>query len=256
MASVTAGQRARPATDRGERIYAIGDVHGCYELLVALLARLDEHDAGLPAARSQHMLLLGDLIDRGPDSAKVLGFLYDLTRETDQVLVLQGNHEQLMLRALDGEPGMLKAWMRVGGKQTLQSFGITPPDPDEDVDIAGYTAMLNRSFPRPWIDWLRALPLRARSGDYFFCHAGVRPGVALNRQTATDLLWIRGEFLSDLGDHGAVIVHGHSVHTEPEVRHNRIGIDTGAYRTGILSAVYLEGTQRGIITTDSLIRAA
>lgn len=246
--------RIRPVTDRGERIYAIGDVHGCYDLLVTLLARLDEHDATLPPASSQHVILLGDLVDRGPASAEVLEFLFDLTRETDQVLVLQGNHEQVMLRALDGESGMLKAWMRIGGKDTVRSFGLAPPD--EDVDVAGYTALLNRTVPRPWVDWLRQRPLTARSGQYFFCHAGVRPGVPLNRQIATDLLWIRDEFISDDSDHGAVVVHGHSILPEAEIRSNRIGIDTGAYRTGVLSALFLEGSQQSVITSNDRAKAA
>ncbi|MET1755175.1 metallophosphoesterase family protein [Novosphingobium sp. RD2P27] len=243
------GRATAHATAPGERIYAVGDIHGCYGQLQDLLGRIETHVQALPSARATHIILLGDLIDRGPDSAKVIGSLYRLQQETKKVIVLMGNHEELMLRALDGEPGMMRAWMRIGGDATLRSFGIEPPDRNEDPREA--IEKIRRVIPSEWISWIRALPLTARSGDYLFCHAGVRPGVALKRQKRADLLWIRDEFLhDDVTRHEAVVVHGHSISTDVEMRPYRIGIDTGAYRTGVLTALYLEGEQREIITSE------
>lgn len=242
----------RSSTQRGERIYAIGDVHGCYDQLREIIAKVEAHNASLPPAESLHVILLGDLVDRGPGSADVLRYLHDVCSRTDQLIVLQGNHEELMLKALDGEQGMLRAWMRIGGDATLRSFGIEPPAREDDPRTA--LERIRAAIPAEWLQWLRRLPLTARSGDYFFCHAGVRPGVPLKRQTRADLLWIRDEFLEDdQTRHEAIVVHGHSVAANVEMRTNRIGIDTGAYRTGVLTALYLEGDQRGFLSTEGVV---
>jgi serine/threonine protein phosphatase 1 len=240
-----------PSTQAGERLYAIGDVHGRYDLLRDLLDRLEEHSAALPPAASTHVILLGDLVDRGPDSASVLRFLYNSQQRTDRLVVLLGNHEELMLRALDGEKGMLRAWMRVGGRETMKSFGVTPPTKEESSAVA--TQQLIEAIPAEWVEWMRGFPLTAKSGDYMFCHAGIRPGIALRRQARADLLWIRDEFLlDDESDHGAMIIHGHSISHEVEMRSNRIGIDTGAFSSGVLTALYLEGERREIISTNGI----
>ena len=243
------GRRATtdaPCTQYGERIYAVGDVHGRYDLLCELMDKLEEHNAALPPAESMHIVILGDIVDRGPDSAEVIRLLYDIERRFDQVIVLLGNHEELMLRALDGDVGMCRAWMRVGGRATLRSFGIER-EPEEEYERLIRRA--NAAIPAEWIEWLRQRPLTARSGDYLFCHAGIRPGRPLNRQSRDDLIWIRDLFLEDQSEHGAIIVHGHSVEEEVAVRSNRIGIDTGAYRTGVLTALYLDGMDRELIAT-------
>lgn len=237
-----------PATAQGERIYAIGDIHGRLDLLQDLLDRIEKHMAYLPPVRSVHIVVLGDMVDRGPDSAAVLRYLHNVQRTTDRLIVLQGNHEELMLRGLAGEPGMLRAWMRIGGNATLRSFGIEPPHRDDDQRAA--IADILKVIPANLIEWIRTLPLTARSGDYLFCHAGIRPGVSVKRQKKADLLWIRDEFLEDPQDHGVMVVHGHSVSADVEMRGNRIGIDTGAYRTGVLTALYLEGEDRQIISTE------
>lgn len=237
-----------PATDAGERIYAIGDVHGRLDLLRDLLKRVEEHHAALPPAAATHVILLGDLVDRGPDAAGVLKTMFEVQQRSDRIIVLKGNHEDAMVRAVDGEPGMIGIWKKIGGLATVRSFGF-----DEALiegDPGRLIAALRAKLGRPMLDWLRNLPLTAQSGDYLFCHAGIRPGVPLKRQQRTDLLWIREDFLGDARDHGAVIVHGHSIATEVETRDNRIGIDTGAYRTGVLTALYLEGTERDIIATQ------
>lgn len=243
-----AGERGfTPKTDPGERIYAIGDIHGRYDLMIDLLRRIEQHMRSLPPAKGVHILFLGDLIDRGPDSREVLDYVHDLQQRSEQVIVLPGNHEDAMLRALDGDLSTLRIWLGVGGAETIRSFGLDVPSADDD--LRAFLPKLAAAIPREHVRWLKKLPVTAQSGDYFFCHAGIRPGVALKRQTRTDLLWIREDFLEDATDHGAVIVHGHSISAEVQVRRNRIGIDTGAYRTGALTALYLEDDQREVIST-------
>lgn len=241
------GDVALPSTDSGERIYAIGDIHGRFDLLRLMLEKIEAHSSALPPTASLYVVFLGDLIDRGPQSAEVLAMLYDLQRKTDHVVVLLGNHEEAMLQALDGDMDALRAWLGVGGRDTLKSFGIAPRHPDEDR--RAYLQRARTAVPREWTAWLRKLPLSVQSGDYYFVHAGVRPGIPLNRQDRTDMLWIREDFLDDTRDHGAVIVHGHSITPETDIRPNRICVDTGAYRTGMLSAIYLEGDKREVIVS-------
>ena len=235
-----------PSTESGDRVYAVGDVHGRYDLLRILLDRIGEHSTVLPPTESLHLVFLGDIVDRGPESAQVVEFLHRLQTQTDRAIVLLGNHEEAMLQALDGNTDVLRDWMGVGGAATVRSFGLEPFK--RGGDAAAYIRELRAAVPREWVAWLRRLPLFARSGDYYFCHAGVRPGIALRRQTRADLLWIRDDFLDDEQYHGAVIVHGHSIEPQVEMRSNRIGVDTGAYRTGVLTALYLEGEQREVIS--------
>lgn len=237
-----------PSTDSGERIYAIGDVHGRYDLLQLLIERIGEHSRGLPPVRSLYIVLIGDLVDRGPQSAEVLAMLYDLQRRNSDVIVLLGNHEEAMIQALDGDIDVLRRWLKVGGDATLASFGIGPIQRDQDAH--DYLGIVRRAVPKAWMTWLRHLPLSVRSGDYYFVHAGVRPGIALDRQVRDDLLWIRNDFLQDERDFGAIVVHGHSITADVDIRSNRICIDTGAYRTGVLSAIYLEEGRQDILTAS------
>jgi len=235
-----------PRTDSGERIYAIGDIHGRYDLLRRLLDRVGEHSSALPESASLHLLFLGDLVDRGPESAKVVELLQDLEQRTDQVIVLMGNHEEAMVRSLEGDTTLLQRWLAVGGAETVESYGLRLPEPRDD--LRQYLRYLQASLPAQQIKWLRGLPLTAQSGDYFFCHAGIRPGVALGRQSRDDLLWIRDDFVDDESDHGAVIVHGHTIEKTVTLRDNRIGIDTGAYCHGVLTALYLEDDRQEILS--------
>lgn len=237
-----------PRTDSGERIYAIGDIHGRYDLLRRLLDRIGEHAQALPPTESLHLVFLGDLVDRGPQSAQVVEFLYDLEQRTDQVIVLMGNHEEAMIQAVDGDSTVLQRWLRVGGAETLESYGLRLPTPADD--LRQYTRYLQASLPGAQMRWLRNLPLTAQSGDYFFCHAGIRPGVPLARQARADLLWIRDDFVDDPAEHGAVIVHGHTIERSVTMRPNRIGIDTGAYCHGVLTALYLEDDKQEIIAVS------
>lgn len=240
-----------PRTELGERIYAIGDVHGCYDLLRDLLDRIGEHHEALAPTTALHIVFLGDIVDRGPDSYKVLELLFDLQAQTDRIVVLLGNHEEAMLQALGGDLEMLSNWMKIGGAPTARSFGLEPLRRGEDA--AEYLYRLRAAIPAPWIAWLQRLPLTARSGDYLFCHAGIRPGVSLRRQARADLLWIRDDFLDDNRSHGAVIVHGHSIEAQVEIRPNRIGIDTGAYRTGELTALYLEDDRYEVLSVTRAV---
>jgi serine/threonine protein phosphatase 1 len=241
-----------PCTAAGERIYAVGDVHGCYGLLHELLfQRIQAHADALPRASSTKLILVGDIIDRGPDSARVIEFLFNLQRRVSNVVVLIGNHEDAMIKALDGSAEVLAMWLRVGGEATLRSFGIDPSSFEDDpfrlIDLARQT------IPFEWLAWLRSLPLTAQSGDYFFCHAGIRPGVRLKKQTRGDLLWIRDEFLDHKAWRGPTVVHGHTIFDAVEVGPRRIGIDTGAYLTGKLSALYLEQEQCEVVAVDRML---
>lgn len=235
-----------PATARGDHIYAIGDVHGRHDLLVDLLEMIADHARTYCPGADWQVIGLGDMVDRGPDSARVIELMRKLTRR-GRGTVLMGNHEEAMLRTIDGEPGALRDWLRFGGDATLRSFGIEPPA--DDFDYPRVTQQMRAAIPESMVTWLRERPTSARSGDYMFCHAGIRPGVALDRQQRSDLLWIRDEFLTSDEAFGAVIVHGHSISPDVELRHNRIGLDTGAYRTNMLTAAYLAGRECHILST-------
>jgi len=236
-----------PATAPGERVYAIGDVHGRLDLLRELVA-LIERDVRSRAECATRLVFLGDLIDRGPCSSQLLELARRSVENSDRVTVLLGNHEDLLLESAYGNAAAQRAWMQNGGDATLRSFGIDP------AGLAGASAdefadTLFKVVGDRTIAWLDSLPLWLESGDYFFCHAGVRPKVPLERQRKQDLLWIRKKFLDSKADHGAVIVHGHSEVGEIAVHPNRINIDTAAYRTGRLSAVGLEATLQWNMST-------
>lgn len=242
-----------PTAAKGDAIYAIGDIHGRYDLLKQIMEMIESHAATFRRGQNYHIVVLGDIIDRGPDSARVIRSLYSLSGQK-KATVLLGNHEDAMLRTLDGEPGMLRQWMRFGGDATLKSFGIAPPR-DED-DYLRVMEQMRSDIPENYVSWLRRRPISIRSGDYLFCHAGIRPGVDLARQKANDMLWIRDEFLESDEAHGVVVVHGHSISPDVELRHNRIGIDTGAYSTGILTAAFLSDTVCHILSTENEDAAA
>jgi serine/threonine protein phosphatase 1 len=226
----------------GRRIYAIGDVHGRADLLAMLQRRiaadLERHPIADPL-----LICLGDYVDRGPDSAGVLDLLLGEAPAGMKRIALLGNHEELMLRFLvDDSAGPV--WFANGGDATLESYGV---DALESYDRA--RRQFERLFPARHRAFLESLPISHSEGDYFFAHAGVRPGTALGDQRREDLLWIRGEFLRSEADHGKVVVHGHSIAAEPESRPNRIGIDTGAYASGRLTCLVLEGEKRRFFVT-------
>lgn len=236
--------RTQPSRARiaGELVYAIGDIHGRYDLMKALLAQIVGDYPGRAGGRRPILIFLGDYVDRGPDSAKVVEALLWLTHRRDlDVRLLKGNHEEAMLGFLDA-PASGAAWLRYGGAETLASYGVLAPDPDEgEAGLARARDELLERMPASHLRLLQGLELMLQVGDYVFVHAGVRPRTALAAQDPQDLLWIRKPFLDSKGPFEKVVVHGHTwISDRPQVFDHRIGVDTGAFATGALTAVRLE----------------
>lgn len=239
-------QRSRQAASSlppGERAYAIGDIHGRLDLFTALILAI-EADTDSRGSKRTTIILLGDLIDRGPHSAQVIAAAREW-RERRDVRILCGNHEEMFLRAFDDAELFRRLW-RFGGYETLLSY---LPDPTvlADADMEAAHALWCASIPQDDVTFVADFEDSLTIGDYMFVHAGIRPGLALEDQMAADLRWIREPFLGSDADHGAVIVHGHTIVGKPEIRPGRIGIDTGAYMSGRLTALGLEGTDRWLI---------
>ncbi len=233
----------------GTVAYAIGDVHGCHELLAQLLARVEEHARRSTATR-RILVLLGDYVSRGPDSRRVVEMLLAPPPAGFERVCLKGNHEDLLLRFIDGELEAGRYWSGYDGLDTLADYGVAATaDGLDDATLEAMRCRFAASMPPAHLALLRALPVRFRLGDYFFVHAGVRPGVALEEQDPRDLMWIREPFLDSPLDHGAIVVHGHQVVTQVARRGNRIGIDTGACRSGVLTCLALEGTGLELLQT-------
>ncbi len=227
----------------GRRVYAIGDIHGC---LVQLLALHDLIRADLAARPIAEPLLvhIGDYVDRGPDSRGVVALLAAGDPISGVTTVnLMGNHERTMLNALGGEGAAATDWMISGGREALASWGGDPEAPRPD-----WPAFV----PPEDMTFLHGLALSHAADGYFFAHAGVRPGVAIADQSPQDLITIRNSFLYSEMNHGAVVVHGHTPRGAPEVRHNRIGIDTGAVFGGVLTAAVLELDQVGFLSVPGV----
>ncbi len=232
----------------GTRVYAVGDCHGCLETLrgmrAAIVADSTHADAAGPRARRRVVVYLGDYVDRGPDSRGVVELLIGEPLANFESVHLLGNHELFMRWFLDGAD-VVSAWLRSGGGDTLRSYGLdVAASMGTGDDVRDLRRALTMAVPEAHRAFLDGLALSHVEGDYFFAHAGVRPGVPLKAQQAQDLLWIREPFLSSTADHGKVVVHGHSATAEIAVRPNRIGIDTGACYGGKLTALVLEGDQR------------
>lgn len=237
--------------DAVTRVYAIGDVHGRYDLFRRLMNIIERDQASRLAAPTR-LILLGDIVDRGPDSAKMVKGCMNLTASTDRFMVLKGNHEEMMVDALRGSLYAYRQWLKFGGRETLLSWGVDEAllDGPATMDKLRHAAAI---VGEEAIQWLARLPLYHRHGDYLFVHAGIRPGVALRRQRAEDLLWITDDFLDSEASHGMIVVHGHTISEHrPVVRNNRIGIDTGAYRTNQLTAIGIEGGERWMLHTTLL----
>ena len=242
--------RAKPTVPRGLRVYAVGDIHGCAHLLDELIARIDADWRGRPAARKA-IVFLGDYIDRGPDSAGVIDRLRALAVSwKGEAAFVMGNHEEVLVRILDGETALLEDWLRFGGRECLLSYGA---DPDALSSAAANERLeqIRAVVPQAHQRFLRDLVDTVRIGDYLFVHAGIRPGVDLRQQTHSDLRWIRAPFLDDaVSDHGVTVVHGHTIVDEVEWRRNRIGIDTGAYWSDRLTALVVEGEEQRLLSTE------
>jgi serine/threonine protein phosphatase 1 len=221
----------------GVRIYAIGDIHGRADLLERMLNRIDEDLASNPI-RLGIQVFLGDYIDRGPASREVLDLLVVHNR-TFRSVFLKGNHENYLTDFLT-DPTILEDWQRYGGLETLISYGITPTINADAATQMQLAAALDQALPQSHREFISSLEPSFTCGDFFFVHAGIRPGVSLTKQREEDLLWIRQDFLLCEDDFSKIIVHGHTPVPEPEVRPNRINIDTGAFATGRLTCLSLE----------------
>ena len=236
-----------PHGAEGYRAYAIGDIHGRLDLLDQLLAQI-EADIAARRAKQNLVVFLGDLIDRGPQSAQVVERLRTWQPRDATTIFLCGNHEEVLLRVLAGERNILADWLKFGGVECLASYGLDAAGLS-DLGNVEAAAAVRAVIPTEHQAFLESFSDTFRFGDYLFVHAGIRPGLGVAAQAQKDLRWIRDPFLEDRTDHGFVVVHGHTISEAVEERINRIGIDTGAYRTGVLTAMAIEGSQRWFLDT-------
>lgn len=236
-----------PEGARGYRAYVVGDVHGKLDLLDELLAKIDENLDRSPAKKAV-LVFVGDLIDRGPSSAGVVERLRTYSRPGVKTVFLLGNHEEVLLRILDGDTSLIAQWLGFGGAQCLASYGFDPGALTAVSEADALTA-IRSAIPTQHSRFLQGFADSFRFGDYLIVHAGIRPGVDLDQQLQSDLRWIRQPFLGDDRDHGFVVVHGHTITEAIDERPNRIGIDTGAYASGVLTALVIEGADRWVIDT-------
>jgi serine/threonine protein phosphatase 1 len=240
-------RQSGPTGARGWRTYAVGDVHGRLDLLNQLLEQIHDELARRPAKKVL-LVFVGDLIDRGPSSAQVIERLRTYRHPSVRTEFLLGNHEEVMLRVLAGEADLIAKWCEFGGTECLASYGV---DTAKLATLSNEAALevVRSAIPKQHVEFLEAFDDSCRFGDYLFVHAGIRPGVEIDQQRQSDLRWIREPFLFDETDHGFVVVHGHTIRPEVEVRPNRIGIDTGAYRSGVLTALAIEGLETWFLDT-------
>lgn len=246
-ANIAAGRSfAGPAN---KRLYAVGDIHGRLDLLDDLLAQIERDIAARPVETAA-LVFLGDLIDRGPDSAGVIERLSHLEDFPARALFLLGNHEEFFLRVLAGETGVAYDWLGFGGDACAESYGVAAASL-KAMDEERIAAVLREAVPAAHLAFLNGFGDTFRFGDYLLVHAGIRPGVAIEDQEPHDLRWIRRPFLSDSHDHGVMVIHGHTVTDGVDRRINRIGIDTGAYQTGVLTAAVIQGDDLHFLATGA-----
>jgi serine/threonine protein phosphatase 1 len=263
LKSLVSGARAQPTAlptqvPPGERVYAVGDIHGRRDLFEQMIALIEADDAARGDAAAHGagagsgvvkttVILLGDLIDRGPDSAGVIATARAWAQRR-RVRILAGNHEEMFLGSFEREE-TLRHFLRHGGRETLLSYPIDPDDYARMTLDELRTAMPH-FVPEADLAFLRGLEDQVRIGDYVFVHAGIRPGVPLEEQVPSDMRWIRGEFIADRTARDFAVVHGHTIVDEPELSPWRLGIDTGAYASGRLTAVGLEGAERWLLVAQ------
>lgn len=238
--------RAPATLAPGQRLYCIGDIHGCADLLGTLHAHIEADAKGFEG--ELQLVYLGDYIDRGEHSKEVIDLLLNTPLAGFEIVTLRGNHEQALLDFLE-HPERAQAWLGFGGLATLLSYGVRLRHAPFAAELPELAKELRERLPPAHLEFLKRLPLQHVAGDYCFVHAGIRPGTPLDRQHPDDLLWIREDFLSHPGPHDAVVVHGHSITEEVELYAHRIGLDTGAYYSGVLSCLVLEGSERRLLQT-------
>jgi serine/threonine protein phosphatase 1 len=242
------GEENNPRGKAGARAYAVGDIHGRLDLLDDLLRRLEEDIAGRRPKKT-YIVFLGDLVDRGPDSAGVVERLRTWRPRHGRPVFLAGNHEEVLLRILGGDASVLPDWLKFGGAECARSYGIDVDalrrmEDDEAIEA------IRAKVPRAHREFLANFADTFRFGDYLFVHAGIRPGLAVEDQDPHDLRWIRDAFLDDAKEHGFIVVHGHTIVPAVDERPNRIAIDTGAYRSGVLTALGVEEGERWFLSTS------
>lgn len=229
----------------GLRVYAIGDVHGCIDQLKALLIKIVAHQKNAPCERSK-IIFLGDYVDRGPANKEVIDYLISFSQSEADVVFLKGNHDQRFEGFYKTPCNVGDEFMRWGGGPTLRDYGIVPHHGERFTSLG---ERLNKNLPASHRKFLENLEHFHVEGDYFFCHAGVRPGVELLDQKPQDLMWIRDDFLRATEPYEKIIVHGHTMCETPELMPNRINIDTGCYNSGCLTALVLEQSEKYFIHT-------
>ena len=230
----------------GQRVFAIGDIHGRLDLLEQLLIIIENDDQARGPSET-HLVFLGDLVDRGPHSRGVIERLIYLRSNGAKATFLLGNHDEVFRKAATGDAKATRFLTKIGGEQTILSYGVSV----EDYETATYeelTRQLVEKVPLSHKEFLATFQDFAEIGDYLFVHAGIRPGVELGSQTGADLRWIRGEFLNHRTDHGKMVIHGHTIFEDPDVQVNRVGIDTGAFASGRLTAIGLEGERHWFLS--------
>lgn len=238
----------KPRTPKGRRIYAIGDIHGRLDLLRSLHKKIRKDAAKAPNKRKT-LVYLGDYVDRGPQSSDVIDVLVHEPLEGFRTVHLKGNHEDFLLRFLE-DASIGPDWMMNGGMETLESYDLQSYDRGCAWDgLEGLRQDFLDVLPDSHLGFLRDLDLYHEEGDYLFVHAGIKPGVAVEKQADEDLMWIRHEFLDSEADLGRIVVHGHTIRNAPDERPNRIGIDTGAFFSGRLTCLVLDGTRRDFLHT-------
>ena len=232
----------------GMRVYAIGDVHGCNTLLHELLRKIEADDLARGPAET-HILFLGDLMDRGPDSSGVIETAMALQKAGRNVRFLMGNHEEVFVRACrKNDAKVTRFFIRIGGEATILSYPITRSD-YITLDMEQLSERLGTLVPQSHLEFIDSFENQIIIGDYVFVHAGIRPGVPLADQKPSDLRWIREDFVDQRGDLEKVVVYGHTIYEDVEERGSRIGIDTGAYASSVLTAIALEGGERWYLQT-------
>ncbi len=232
-----------PSVPEGQRYYAIGDIHGRLDLFEALIAAIEADDAKLGQADT-HIILLGDLVDRGPQSAGVVRRAREWQKQRN-VRILAGNHEDMFLESFE-KPEILRHFLKHGGRETILSYGISKQQFDA-MTLEELFAALPRLVPQEERDYINAFEEKIVAGDYLFVHAGIDPSISIAEQKRSDMLWIRDRFLNHQGPLEKVVVHGHTIFDDVVNLGNRVGVDTGAFRSGVLTALVLEGDSQRII---------
>jgi serine/threonine protein phosphatase 1 len=238
----------RPGIPEGQRVYAIGDIHGRDDLLRKLLGIIESHRAGYSGKVSY--VFLGDYVDRGMQSKQVIDTLMGYDYAGAEAIFLRGNHEQVMLDILV-EPMMAKGWLAFGGLETLLSYRIpTKGIPTKEEDFIRLSQQMERQIPARHLEFMRDTRISWELGDCLFVHAGVHPDYPLDEQQERDLLWIKEEFIDSPRKYEKLIVHGHYIEDEPALLSHRVGLDTGAYVSECLSCGVFEGDQVTLLDTQ------